>query len=77
MAAFYEVVQDVHSHAKNGCLTSSNALHLLRDVTPSRVKNSNKKRISLTFLFFFSGLITGLKRMAGVTKEQKLFGGQQ
>jgi hypothetical protein len=53
MATFYEPMQDVHSHAKNVCLTSTSALGLPRDVTPSRVKNSNKKRISFTFLFLF------------------------
>jgi hypothetical protein len=53
MATFYKPIQDVHSQLKNVCLTSSNALRLLRDVTPSRVKNSNKERISSSLLFLF------------------------
>jgi hypothetical protein len=53
MATFYEPIQDVHSQAQNVCLTSTNALRLLRDVTPSRVKNSNKKHISFSLLFLF------------------------
>jgi hypothetical protein len=53
MAAFYELIQAFHSQLKNVCLTSSNALRLPRDVTPSRVKNSNKERISHSSLFLF------------------------